>query len=266
MYFQAYFHHNFKKELQFINLIKDYGSREVGMKIENILKEFVKESVSNLNLKSIVQFGSSTYSKNFDDIDLVFVFNDDVIKTTDILKSRELIKKFEKKYKEIVFDFGSIGTRERKARYSITVVLRNFQDLNIRYNPHDTFFLKNLRLDKNLKVLYGNNPFKNLNIKLINKHLFEMLSVDLKNTLRRNLDDEIDKEFLYRLFKTCLRIMLINYGFFEKDKLLVEFENKFGNKIKLPKNSEDIVNNRIKDEDFKDILIFAENCLKYLIK
>ena len=76
------------------------------MKIENILKEFVKESVSNLNLKSIVQFGSSTYSKNFDDIDLVFVFNDDVIKTTDILKLRELIKKFEKKYKEIVFDFS----------------------------------------------------------------------------------------------------------------------------------------------------------------
>ena len=49
------------------------------MKIKKILDDFVKECSEKLNLKGIVQFGSSTYSKNFHDIDLVFYFKEDIV-------------------------------------------------------------------------------------------------------------------------------------------------------------------------------------------
>ena len=236
------------------------------MKILQILEEFIKECTHNLSLKSIIQFGSSTYYKNFEDIDIIFIFNDNVIKTSNILKLRDIIKKFEEVHKEIVFDFGGVGTRKRKAQYSITIVLLSLQDLNTKYTPQDLFLLKTLKLDKNLKVLYGVNPFTNSNTKLTKQHLFEMLSIELKHTLRKNLDGEIDKESVYRLFKTFLRAMLIEYGFFEKKELLDEFNKKFGEKVKLPKNSKDIMLKTIRNEDFKDILNFAENCLKYLLE
>jgi len=32
----------------------------------------------------------------------------------------------------------------------------------------------------------------------------------------------------------------------------------------LPRNSEEIINHKIKKEDFEDILKFAEDCLKFL--
>ncbi|MEK6830184.1 MAG: hypothetical protein AABY15_08775 [Nanoarchaeota archaeon] len=235
------------------------------MKNEDILKKFVKECVNKLNLKSVIKFGSSTYSKNFKDIDLMFVFNDDVIKTSDSLKLRQLIREFEKKNRNIVFDFGGVGTRKRKTKYSVTVVSFGLKDLQIKYNPHDLFFLKLLELDKNLKILHGTNPFKNSNISLTKQHLFEMLSVDLKHALRNNLES-VDKDSLYHLFKTFLRAMLIEYGFFEKEELLQEFNKRFKGKIKLPRNPKRIILGEIKEEDFKAIIDFAENCLEYLSK
>jgi len=236
-------------------------------RIKLILDEFVKECSEKLELEGIIQFGSSTYSENSHDIDLIFISKQNIRFTKEILLLIRIIKKFEKKNEEIVFDFGGILDRKRKAKYSITVVFLQKAFLDIKYNPNDLFFFKTLKLDKSKKVLYGKDPFKNLDFELNNQHLFEMLSIELTKSLRKCLDEEKDKfEALYFIFKTYLRGMLISEGHFKKEDLLKKFNEKFGDKIMLPKNSENILNNNLKEEDFKDILEFTEGCLNYLAK
>lgn len=237
------------------------------MNINNILREFVKDCGKKLNLYGIIQFGSSTYSKNFGDIDLIFLSNRDILPTKDILKLIKIIKDFENKYGEIVFDFGGIATRKRKAKYPFTVIFFGKEILKIRYNPHDILFLKSISKDRSRKILFGRDPFSGFNFKLTNRYLYEKLSVDLLNTLRNTLDDDGYKfDALYKLFKKFLRDLLINERGYKKEELLEKFKSKFENKIKLPKNSRDILENKLKKEDFKDILKFSEDCLRYLSK
>jgi hypothetical protein len=237
------------------------------MKIQKILDEFVKKCSKELKLYSIVQFGSSTYSKNFDDIDLMFVFNQKVFSPKELLNLRKVIFDFEKKYSEIAFDFGETSTRKRKAKFEITLILLSMNELNIQYYPNDLFLFKSLKEDKNKKILFGKNPFVNLNFELTKRHLFEMLSVELIWCLRKSLDDKNYKlKACYHLFKTFLRAMLINKGHFKKIELLKKFKEKFKKEINLPKNSKEIIKNKVKKEDFKDILKFSESCLKYLTK
>lgn len=233
--------------------------------IKEILKEFVKECSKKLKLDSIIQFGSSAYSDKFDDIDLLLCSKQEILPTSEILKLIRIIKNFEKKYDEIVFDFGGVGDRKRKAKYSITSVFLGKDELKIQYNPNDLFFFKSLSDDKNKKILFGKNIFENLTFNMTNRHLFEMLSVELKHSLRKSLDEEEDRlNSSYHLFKTFLRVMLVNEGNFEKEELIKKFSEKFEN-IKLPKNSKFILEHQLKENDFETILKFSEECLKYLI-
>ncbi len=236
--------------------------------IKEILDEFVKECSEKLELEGIVQFGSSTYSKNPSDIDLVLISNKDIIPARDILTLINTIKNFERKYPEVVFDFGGINTRKKEGEYSITSVFIGKKDLSIKYNLQELVSFKMISEEENTKILYGKNPFKEINIKLTKEHLFEMISSDIKRyILRQSLDDKekLDKG-LYDCFKGILRYMLIDKGNFKKEELLKEFKKEYKNEIYLPKNSKDILNHEIKKEDFEDILKFSEDCLKYLSK
>ncbi len=236
------------------------------MDIKKVLNEFVKECSNKLDLLSIIQFGSSTHSEDFHDIDLVFMFKEDIVPTKTIFDLIEIIKNFEKEYSEIVFDFGGVSDRKRVAKNSITVIPLGKKDINVIHNPHDIFFYKNLNEDKKKIILFGKDPFDR-KFNLTNQHLFEMLTVELNHSLRKSLDDDKTKfDSLYFLFKTFLRAMLINEGTFQKKELLEEFKNNFKDKIKLPKNSKDIIKKKIITEDFGDILKFSEDCLRYLIK
>jgi len=237
------------------------------MKINVILDKFVKKCSRELDLKGIIQFGSSTYSDKSKDIDLVFYFNDNTLPTKNIMGLIKIIKDFESKHNEIVFDFGGVGDRKRKGKYSITIASFSKSELNIFHNPHDLFFIKNISEDKNKKILYGKDALENIDIKLTNQHLFEMLSVDLIHSLRKALDDERYRlNSSYRLFKTFLRSMLINKGIFKKEELINEFKKEYKNKILLPKDSVKIISNNLKSGDFEEILKFSEDCLRYLIK
>jgi len=236
------------------------------IEIKKILNEFVKECSEKLDLGGIVEFGSSAYSDDAKDVDLVFFSNELIFSTKSILVLIKIIKIFEKKYKEVVFDFGGVADRERKAKYSITIVFLGKKEINTEHNPHDIFFFKNLG-GENTKILYGKNSFESKNIFLTNQHLFEMLSVDQKHAIRKALDgDELKTEAFYHLFKTFLRAMLINEGIFKKNELLKKFKEKFGNEIKLPENSEKLINKQFTKKDFEEILSFTENCLRSLIK
>jgi len=234
------------------------------MHINKILKEFVKECSEKLKLKGIVQFGSSTYSKDFHDVDLVFYFKEDIISAEKSLELIRIMKDFEGKYEEVVFDF-SAPVRRRRGNYFITVVPVGRKDLDVMYNPLDLFFYKNLAEDKHKKILFGEDSLKEAEIKLTNQHLFEMLSINVIKSLERSLDDKKYKlESSYFLFKTFLRAMLINEGILKKENLLSRFRKNY--KIKLPRNSDKIIKNELSEKDFRDILKFTEDCLKYLVK
>lgn len=236
------------------------------MKINSILKEFVEKCSKELDLLGIIQFGSSTYSKNPNDIDLIFVFNKDVISTAEILNLIKIMKSFEGRYNELTLDFSGLD-RKRKTTYSITVILLSKKELDIKHMPNDIFLFKTLKEDKDKKILFGEDPFTNLNLNLTNRHLFEMLSIELKWCLRKSLDDEEYKlKACYHLFKTFLRAMLINEGHFKKEELSKEFKGKFKEEIKLPRNSEEVLKGNLKEKDFIDVLKFTEDCLRYLLK
>jgi hypothetical protein len=233
-------------------------------KIDFILREIVNLCSKNLNIQSIVQFGSSTYSKNPKDVDLILISEEDIFSSKDILKLIKIIKSFEKKYSNIVFNFSGLD-RKKKRKYAITFLFLGKKEFNVLHNPHDIIFFKSLIKDKNKKILFGKDLFIKSKIKLTNQHLFEILTVNQKHALRKSLDDERYRlESFYEFFKSCLRNMLINEDLSKKEDLIKFFRKKYKNKIKLPKESERILSYKMKSQDFENILEFSDNCLNYL--
>jgi hypothetical protein len=229
------------------------------MEINNLLKQFSKECGKKLNLYGILQFGSSTYSKDAKDIDIVFFSKDKVFATEDYFVLFELIDKFEKDHEEFVFDIAG-GKRKKKAKYSVSIIPLQMLDLDWKI---DSFFLKNLSEDKNKIILFGEDP-TNVEIKLDKKDIAERLSIEINHHLRDYLEKENRKETLYGLFKTTLRLMLTNQGIPKKEELIQKFKENF--KITLPKNSKEILKQNISEKDYKEILKFSEDCLLFLSK
>ena len=235
------------------------------MNTSELLNSFVKRCENCLNLKCILQFGSSTYSKKPHDMDIALFSNDSVFTTKDYLLLFKLIREFEKKNKNVAFDIGG-GDRKRKAKLKITIVPIGGMDLEIIKSgeaSEDSFFFKNLAEDKNKKVLYGNNPL-NFDINMSKLQIAEKLSIEVNYTLRKCLDDEKTKKgAIYHLFKTCLRVCLVNAGVPKKEELLNLFKREYS-QLKLPKHANSIIQNKIKQEDFEQVLKFSEDCLNFL--
>ena len=77
--------------------------------VKQILEEFVKECSKKLKLATIIQFGSSTYTDDFDDVDLLFIPEKAVVPTQNILSLLSIMKSFENYYGEIVLLPNSTG-------------------------------------------------------------------------------------------------------------------------------------------------------------
>ncbi len=230
------------------------------MKINDVLKFFVKESSEKLNLMSIIQFGSSTYSKDPQDIDLIFFSNDDVFSSGDYVKLFKLIKKFENNYEDVVFDIGA-GIRIRQGKYKISIVpLQNFS-LELESDP---FFANNIFKDKDKKILFGKNPFRK-EIKLNNKFIASRILLQINWSLRECLDNETRNEAINFMFKSVLRYMLSNEKVSKKGHLIKTFI-KIYPKIKLPKDSKEILSKKISKGDLKDTIDFANECVNFLRK
>lgn len=230
--------------------------------LEDILNKFVKE----LNLLSVIQFGSSVNSADYDDIDLLMISSHEIIPTAEHLKLIKLIKKFEKKYKGFVFDFGGTSSRKKEGEKSVTIIHLNKKHLNFRYSPAIVDFLGNRAIDKNMNILYGKNPFLLKKNKLCKAQKFEMLSTELKHSvLRKSLDDKkYLNEGIYHAFKIFLRVMVDGKELPRKEDLLTSFNNKYKNKINLPRNSSKILKKKFSNEDFEEVLKFMEDCLNHL--
>ena len=65
------------------------------MEIKEILDEFVEECKKKLDLSCILQFGSSTYTDDFEDIDLLFLSSHKIIPTKQNLELIRIVKDFE---------------------------------------------------------------------------------------------------------------------------------------------------------------------------
>ena len=228
--------------------------------IKTILNNFIDICSKKLKLRCIMQFGSSTYSDEFKDIDLVFFSNKTIFPTEDYVRLFNIINNFESNYKEIAFNIAG-GQRKRKSKYSISIIPLQNLDLNWKI---DSFFLKNLAEDKNKKILFGIDP-TNIEINLSNKQLAERLSLEINHHLRNCLEKESKKEAIYSLFKTTLRLMLVNEGTPEKQQLLKLFNKRY-KQILLPVNAEQILNQNIKEKDSEAVFKFSEDSLNYLYK
>ena len=230
-----------------------------------ILNNFFNDCSDKLDLEGILEFGSSAYSEKFQDMDFILISKSDVISINDRLFVLDLMREYEKKYSDLVFDFGGINDRKRNAKFSVTIIFVSQGWMNIKHNPHDLFFIKLLKLNKKVKVIYGKNPFKSIKINFTLEHLFEMLERDFMVLFRSCLDSEKEKLSRARYeFKSFLRAMLIHLGDFRKDELLEKFKKEFGKKIILPINSKSILENEMTSRDFEDILRFCNSCLIYL--
>ena len=153
------------------------------MDIKRILRDFAGKCGKQLNLKGIIQFGSSTYSASPKDIDLVFFSNNKIFLTKNYLKLFGIIQEFEARFKDVSFNIAG-GKREKKSRYSISIIPLQMLDLNWKIDP---FFLKNISEDKNKIILYGKDP-TNFKIMLDKKELAKRLSLEINHHLRDCLE------------------------------------------------------------------------------
>ena len=97
------------------------------------------------------------------------------------------------------------------------------------------------------------------------RQIIERLSNEINHTLRNCLEEKQKKEEIYKLFKTILRLMLVNKDVSKKEELLNSFKEEYF-KINLPKNAKNILNKKIIKSDLEDVLKFSEDCLRYLVK
>ena len=64
--------------------------------------------------------------------------------------------------------------------------------------------------------------------------------------------------------KYALRYVKLMKDFVHGKISAEDFEKKYKNKIKLPEDSERILSCKMETKDFKNILKFSNDCLKYL--
>ncbi len=233
------------------------------MKIEPIFKEFVNEVVKSVKLACVLQIGSSVYDKKSKDIDLVFVSAERIFSGRDHTKIFELAHKYMQTYPGVGFNIG--GEEFSDAEYQISLVLINLIEIEDQTKAYDLFFIKGLSEDKNKKVIYGSDLTNSIKIEIDKNYLIQYLLRSIEHFSRKLLNPAYDVEVLRAFFKEILRFMLSNCSVRKKEDLLKAFIENYP-KIKLPKNTEEILAGKVKRTDLQDVLRFAEDCLQYLLK
>ncbi len=201
-------------------------------KDELLLKKAVSEIKKIPRVVGIVQTGSSVYSEKYNDVDVLVFFDC-------ILPPPEL-KKIKEKYKKHKFWIEGI----------------------INYvNPVRRVFIKVFNNSRAKKVLFGKNPYENLNFELSKSDVLayilnqywvrDIYGVDYGNVLAQSLN-----------------ALLAYKNKFPKSKYetLLLFKTEYPELIKyLPKNAEGIIKNTTKT-DFAKLYLFFEKTVEWLAK
>lgn len=198
----------------------------------NILNKILAELKKFKGIIGIVQIGSSTYSKKYNDIDLMIFFNSFLVPPG--------LDSIRKKYSKYKFWIEGINANKYKRHGGMKVFIKFFNHL------------------KNKKILYGRNPYKNKKISLAKSDVANYIGYyyelcELHSLLYDNL-----------LFKS-MNAMLTYKDKFPKNKYetLDVFIKTYPKLAKfLPKNAKYYLT-KTNAKNFKNLYPFFEKSLKY---
>ncbi|MFB6246041.1 MAG: hypothetical protein ABEI74_00400 [Candidatus Pacearchaeota archaeon] len=203
-------------------------------KDQKLLDKVVNEIKKVDGVKAIAQTGSSLYSEDYNDIDLIVFYKD-------FLPPPKL-SKIQNKYNKTKI---SIETRSSAKKYKIIGGMK--------------LFIKHFQRDKK-KILYGKDPYKNKNIKL------KKLDVAHFIWYMHHIPDYYNENHESAL-PASLIAMLAYKNIFPKDKheALEKFKSAYPKLYKhLPKNPEKHLRNTNKS-NFQELYPFFEACLKHFV-
>jgi hypothetical protein len=204
------------------------------MKIEDkkILDEIVKQISVLPNLVGIVQIGSSTYSEDYHDIDLI-IFFDSFLVPIELEKIRE-------KYKNKKFWVEGASVHYEG------------------FNNGMKVFIKSFSTNKNKKILYGKDPFADTNIKIINEDVASYVWYRYRISEMYNLNYDLT-------FPNSIHAMLTYKNIFpeNKENMLKLFKKSYPELSKfLPKFPERFLRETNKS-NFKELYNFFEKSMEY---
>jgi len=199
-----------------------------------ILNKALKEIKKLPNVISIIQIGSSTYSKNYKDIDIIIFFNK-------VLPSPNL-GKINQKYKKHKIWIEGTYVEDYKITRGMKVFIKFFSNL------------------KKKIVLYGKDPYKNKKISL-NK-------LDIAHYIWYHYHFALYTLNYDSILSTSLNAMLTYKNIFpeNKDETLKLFKKNYQNLAKfLPKNAEHYLKNT-NSLNFRNLHKFFQESLIFFSK
>jgi len=204
-------------------------------KRDNILLEKAINEIKRLsNVYGILQIGSSTYSKNYHDIDII-VFFDKILPPPEI-------SKINKKY----------------SKYNFYIEGNSFKDQKIDRGAK--IFIKFLSHLKTKRLLYGKYPYKNVRVS-VNK-------IDVAYNIRYHYNFALYTQNYENILSVSMNTMLAYKSIFPKNKeeTLNLFKKTYPKLAKfLPKNAKFYLRHTNKS-NFKDLYKFFQKSLEFLIR
>jgi hypothetical protein len=216
-----------KKDL--INRTESYLKEEDS----KILQEIIKEIKELSGVLCIIQIGSSTYSKDYHDIDLIIFFNQ-------LLPPPE-IHLLNKKYQEYNFSIEGVSTRSYQIDRGVKIFIK---------------FLDNL---KTKKILYGEYPYKKIKVSL-NK-------IDVAYYIRYQYNFASSQHNYGNLLSTSLNALLTYKNIFpeNKEETLSLFIKNFPRLAKFfPENINYFLRNT-DESNIAQLYPFFEASIKFLL-
>ncbi len=198
-----------------------------------ILSKVIQEIKKLPGVSCIMQIGSSTYSKNYRDIDIIVFF--------DKILPPPKISDLNKKYSKYNFYIEGNPIKAYKIDRGIKIFIK---------------FLSHL---KTKKILYGKYPYKNIRVS-INK-------IDVAYYIRYHYNFALFQQIYDNILSTSLNALLTYKNIFPKNKqeTLYLFKKAFPNLAKfLPKNAEYYLKNTNKS-NFEHLYKFFEEVIKFLL-
>lgn len=198
-----------------------------------MLNKVLQEIKKLPKVHCIMQIGSSTYSKNYKDVDII-VFFDKVLSPP---KISELNKKYSKH--NFYIEGNSINAQQIDRGIKI--------------------FIKFLSHLKTKKILYGKYPYKNIKVS-VNK-------IDVTYYIRYHYNFALFQQVYENILSTSLNALLTYKNIFPENKqeTLYLFKKTFPDLFKfLPKNAEYYLRNT-NELNFGDLYKFFEESIKSLL-
>ncbi len=201
------------------------------------LESAVNEMISLPKLIGIIQVGSSTYSKNYHDIDVITFFDSYLVPhKLSIIRDR---------YKQNKLWIEGVSVKEKSSEF----------------NPGLRVFIKTFSNMKNKKILYGKDPYLNKKITL--------RKIDVAAYIWYNYHiPELYGQYYDAAFPNSIRAILSYADEYpeKKEELLKVFRKKFAELYRyLPKNAEKFLRGTNK-KNFKELYLFFEESLKYFTR